>query len=154
MCVCVSVSQRYGLWDHEGPLEDKSSNEGEQAKSSRKEGEREEVCPISGPSLTDIEAKQLDQTQRNNPDPGLEHEPEPEPGTSSVPTQEPPASPSPSQSEQGPRKRSSFMRFHKKRQPSKGQHTMEGWMDRWMEGCVDVFINTLVFYCYDRFHRQ
>ncbi|XP_046898435.1 piezo-type mechanosensitive ion channel component 1 isoform X1 [Hypomesus transpacificus] len=110
-----SLLQRYGLWDHEGPLEDKSNNEGEQAKSSRKEGEREEVCPISGPSLTDIEAKQLDQTQRNDSDP----DPGPEPGTSSVPTQEPPAPPSPSQSEQGPRKRSSFMRFHKKRQPSK-----------------------------------
>ncbi|XP_071237733.1 piezo-type mechanosensitive ion channel component 1-like isoform X1 [Salvelinus alpinus] len=109
-----SLLQRYGLWDQECALEEKPSRPSKEA-NKKEEGEGVEVLvhPSPGPSLMDLEELKPDEDQKAEPEP--DPQPEPEPSTSVAPTPEPP----PSLPVEGPKKKSSIMRFRKKKQLSK-----------------------------------
>lgn len=67
MCVCVCV-QRYGLWDHEGPLEAQSPSSESCKDEGHEDGrrkEKEEEGRVSSTSIVEnLEIDELDQLEK------------------------------------------------------------------------------------------
>ncbi|KAL2088481.1 hypothetical protein ACEWY4_015380 [Coilia grayii] len=116
-----SLLMKYGLWDQEGPLEDKRRQSSEPQ--TKMEGEEEGQCrPIPTPSLTDLE----DAIAAGTPQPPdtlqpLDPDPDPDPGPDAQPTPEPTPEPptSDSPTEQGATKKGGLLRFRRKKTSKK-----------------------------------
>ncbi|XP_031425137.1 piezo-type mechanosensitive ion channel component 1 isoform X2 [Clupea harengus] len=104
-----SLLMKYGLWDQEGPLEEKSP---QSAEVQTKREDEEECRPSHTPSLTELEDGAAETPQR------LESEPEP---LDTQPTPEPTPEPPPaSPTEQGAGKKGGLLRFRRKKTSGKG----------------------------------
>ncbi|XP_063044770.1 piezo-type mechanosensitive ion channel component 1 [Engraulis encrasicolus] len=117
-----SLLMKYGLWDQDGPLEEKSGDSPE-AQTKKGSGEGEEGQPIPTTSLTDLEVGLAADTPQiaDTPPLSLDAEPEPEPEATAQPTPEPtpePPMPDPS-TEQKAAKKGGLLRFRRKKSPKK-----------------------------------
>lgn len=133
---CDLCSQRYGLWDHEGPLEEKSKSSSEDKSQDKTE---ESIFQLSEEEDSQTQAEP--QTEVLSITASVETPTDGEIKSDPEPNFSPPAiTDTPDTATEDGQKKRSFLRFRKTKQTKKGQRMWkwlfgnEGWNVVWLAG--------------------